>query len=43
VSTKEAVLLIKAAKERGIKVICEEAPHHLFFSQADLNQFNAKI
>ena len=30
VSLKEEVLLIKAAKERGIKVTCEVCPHHLF-------------
>ena len=32
-STKEDILLIKAAKEKGIKVTCEVAPHHLFFCQ----------
>ena len=42
-STKEDVLLIKAAKEKGIKVTCEVAPHHLFFSQADLQQFDSQI
>jgi carbamoyl-phosphate synthase/aspartate carbamoyltransferase/dihydroorotase len=30
VSLKEEILLIKAAKERGIKVTCEVTPHHLF-------------
>jgi carbamoyl-phosphate synthase/aspartate carbamoyltransferase/dihydroorotase len=30
VSLKEELLLIKAAKERGIKVTCEVCPHHLF-------------
>jgi len=30
ISLKEEVLLIKAAKERGIKVKCEVCPHHLF-------------
>lgn len=30
ISLKEEVLLIKAAKERGIKVTCEVCPHHLF-------------
>lgn len=30
ISLKEEVLLIKAAKERGIKVTCEVGPHHLF-------------
>ena len=30
VSLKEEILLIKAAKEKGIKVTCEVCPHHLF-------------
>ncbi len=33
VSLKEEILLIKAAKERGIKVTCEVCPHHLFLSK----------
>src|SRR5690606_18597435 len=33
VSLKEEILLIKAAKERGIKVTCEVCPHHLFLTQ----------
>ncbi len=32
ISLKEEVLLIKAAKERGIKVTCEVCPHHLFLN-----------
>ena len=32
ISLKEEVLLIKAAKERGIKVTCEVCPHHLFIT-----------
>ncbi len=36
VSLKEEILLIKAAKERGLKVTCEVCPHHLFLSQNDL-------
>jgi dihydroorotase (multifunctional complex type) len=36
VSLKEEILLIKAAKERGIKVTCEVAPHHLFLSKEDI-------
>jgi carbamoyl-phosphate synthase/aspartate carbamoyltransferase/dihydroorotase len=32
ISLKEEILLIKAAKERGIKVTCEVCPHHLFLS-----------
>jgi dihydroorotase-like cyclic amidohydrolase len=36
ISLKEEVLLIKAAKERGIKVTCEVCPHHLFLSREDI-------
>jgi len=36
VSLREEILLIKAAKERGIKVTCEVCPHHLFLSQDDI-------
>ena len=32
ISFKEEVLLIKAAKQRGIKVTCEVCPHHLFLT-----------
>ena len=31
ISLKEEILLIKAAKEKGIKVTCEVCPHHLFY------------
>jgi carbamoyl-phosphate synthase/aspartate carbamoyltransferase/dihydroorotase len=33
VSSKEEILLIKAAKQRGLQVTCEVAPHHLFLTQ----------
>jgi carbamoyl-phosphate synthase/aspartate carbamoyltransferase/dihydroorotase len=36
ISLKEEVLLIKAAKQRGIQVTCEVCPHHLFLSQNDI-------
>ena len=36
ISLREEVLLIKAAKERGIKVTCEVCPHHLFLSEGGL-------
>ena len=36
ISRKEEVLLIKAAKERGLKVTCEVCPHHLFLSIEDI-------
>jgi len=32
ISLKEEILLIKVAKERGIKVTCEVCPHHLFLT-----------
>ena len=32
ISLREEVLLIKAAKEKGIKVTCEVCPHHLFLT-----------
>jgi carbamoyl-phosphate synthase/aspartate carbamoyltransferase/dihydroorotase len=36
ISLREEVLLIKAAKEKGIKVTCEVCPHHLFLSKDDI-------
>jgi carbamoyl-phosphate synthase / aspartate carbamoyltransferase / dihydroorotase len=39
ISLREEVLLIKAAKERGIKVTCEVCPHHLFLNNEDLTGF----
>jgi len=36
VSLREEILLIRAAKERGFKVTCEVAPHHLFLTDDDL-------
>ena len=34
ISLREEILLIKAAKEHGIKVTCEVCPHHLFLDLA---------
>ena len=36
ISLKEEILLIKAAKEHGIRVTCEVCPHHLFLSMEDI-------
>ncbi len=33
ISLREEILLIKAAKEHGVKVTCEVCPHHLFLTQ----------
>jgi carbamoyl-phosphate synthase/aspartate carbamoyltransferase/dihydroorotase len=36
VSKREEILLIRKAKEAGIKVTCEVTPHHLFLTQEDI-------
>lgn len=38
VARKEEILIIKAAKERGVRITCEVCPHHLFLSTNDLNR-----
>ncbi|KAJ8725610.1 hypothetical protein PYW08_003793 [Mythimna loreyi] len=37
VARKEEILIIKSAKERGLKVTCEVCPHHLFLSTSDID------
>jgi len=32
------ILLIKAAKDRGMAVTCEVAPHHLFLTEDDVDR-----
>lgn len=41
VARKEEILIIKAAKERGIKLTCEVCPHHLFLSTNDIDRIGA--
>jgi len=41
VSLKEEILLIRAAKEKGLKVTCEVTPHHLFLTGADISSLGA--
>lgn len=36
VARKEEIVIIKAAKEKGLKVTCEVCPHHLFLSTEDV-------
>jgi carbamoyl-phosphate synthase/aspartate carbamoyltransferase/dihydroorotase len=36
VSLREEILLVRAAKEKGIKITCEVAPHHLFLTKEDI-------
>ncbi|CAK1581963.1 unnamed protein product [Parnassius mnemosyne] len=38
VARKEEILIIRAAKERGLKVTCEVCPHHLFLSTNDIER-----
>ncbi|KAF1644667.1 UNVERIFIED_CONTAM: CAD protein, partial [Eudyptes robustus] len=38
VARREEILLIKAAKQKGIPVTCEVAPHHLFLCRDDLGR-----
>lgn len=41
VSLREEILLIRRAKEAGVKVTCEVGPHHLFLSQDDVSSGDA--
>lgn len=41
VSLREEILLIRKAKERGLRVTCEVAPHHLFLTRDDLPTIGA--
>jgi carbamoyl-phosphate synthase/aspartate carbamoyltransferase/dihydroorotase len=36
ISRREEILLIKEAKQEGIKVTCEVTPHHLFLTERDI-------
>lgn len=41
VARKEEILIIKAAKEKGLKVTCEVCPHHLFLSANDVSRIGS--
>lgn len=41
VSLREEILLIRLAKERGLKVTCEVTPHHLFLTAEDVPRLGA--
>jgi len=36
VSQRDEILLIRAARERGLRVTCEVTPHHLFLTEEDI-------
>ncbi len=38
ISLREEILLIKAAKEKGIQVTCEVCPHHLFLTEGGVSR-----
>ncbi|KAG5900498.1 hypothetical protein JTB14_010909 [Gonioctena quinquepunctata] len=42
VARKEEILIIKAAKEKGLKITCEVCPHHLFLSTNDVEKLGEK-
>lgn len=42
VARREEMLVIRAAKERGLPVTCEVTPHHLFLSSADIERIGAR-
>ena len=35
------ILVIRAAKEKGLKVTCEVAPHHLFLTKDDVTSIGS--
>lgn len=36
VASRQEIMLIRAAKEKGIKITCEVTPHHLFLTKSDI-------
>lgn len=43
VSTREEILMIRAAKEKGWHITCEVTPHHLFLVEGDLAGGRAEV
>lgn len=39
-SVEEGLPLIRAARQRGLKVTCEVTPHHLYFDETDIDDAN---
>ncbi|MDB5392085.1 MAG: Allantoinase [Planctomycetaceae bacterium] len=42
-SAGEGLSLIRAARERGLKVTCEVTPHHLYYDVSDITEANRKL
>ena len=43
VAAREEILLVKAAKEKGLRVTCEVTPHHLFLTRDDLPGWRGEV
>jgi dihydroorotase len=43
VSTKGSVELIKKAKEDGLNITCDVTPHHLYFDDSHLKDYNTNL
>ncbi len=43
VATREDILIVRAAKERGLKITCEVTPHHLFLTENDLSGGRSEV
>jgi carbamoyl-phosphate synthase/aspartate carbamoyltransferase/dihydroorotase len=37
IATREDILIVRAAKEHGLKITCEVTPHHLFLTKDDMS------
>lgn len=43
ISTRQALAHIRRAKEEGLKVTCEVTPHHLTFTDEDVESYNSNF
>ncbi len=43
VSSKGSIMLIKRAKEDGLKITCDVTPHHLYFNDSFLESYNTNL
>lgn len=43
VSSKKSVDMIKNAKEAGVNITCDVTPHHIFFNDSSLENYNTNL
>ncbi len=43
VSTAKGIAMISAAKKEGLQITCSVTPYHLFFTEADLNDYDTLL